>query len=84
MKCFFLQSPFSLEHNAAAGTSGSPNSVEVCWDFEYIRECMKIKKIRSKFHFFKKIEIKMTPCVFVLFFTVSSLLEPFGSSFMDV
>ena len=54
MKCFFLQSPFSLEHNAAAGTSGSPNSVEVCWDFEYIRECMKINKIRSKFHFFKK------------------------------
>ena len=68
VKCFFLQSPFSLEHNAAAGTSGSPNSVEVCWDFEYIRECMKINKIRSKFHFFKRIEIKMTPCVFVLFF----------------
>ena len=84
MKCLFFQSPFSLEHNDAAGTSGSPNSVEVCWDFEFIREYIKINKTRSKFHFLTKIEIKMTPCVFVLFFTVSSLLEPFGSSFMDV
>ena len=45
---------------------------------------MKRNKMRSKFHFLTKIEIKMTPYVFVLFFTVSSLLEPFGSNFMDV
>ena len=68
VKCLFFQSPFSLEHNDAAGTSGSPNSVEVCWDFEFIREYIKINKTRSKFHFLTKIEIKMTPCVFVLFF----------------
>ena len=72
MKCFFFQSPFSLEHNDAAVTSGSPNSVEVCWNFEFIGEYMKINKTRSKFHFLTK--IKMTPCVFV-FFTVSSLLD---------
>ena len=46
---------------------------------------MKINKIRPKFHFLTKIEIKNDlPCVFVLFVTVSSPLEPFGSRFIDV
>ena len=43
-------------------------------DFEFIRECMKITKIRPKFHFLKKkMEIKMTHLV-VLFCYLPSLL----------
>ena len=49
---------------------------------------MKITKIRPKFHFLTKIEIKMTYLVFLFlflfFFTVSTPLEPFGSHFIDV
>ena len=37
-------------------------------DFEFIREYMKINKIRPKCHFLTKIEIKMTYLVFVGFF----------------
>ena len=49
-------------------------------DFEFIRECMKITKIRLKFHFWKKKGNKNdTPCGFVLLFTVSLLLAPLGS-----
>ena len=33
-------------------------------DFKFIRECIKINKIRPKFHFLAKIEIKMTYLVF--------------------
>ena len=40
-------------------------------DFEFIRECMKINKIRPKFHFLKKIEIKMTYLVFVFCYLLS-------------
>ena len=48
--------------------------------FEFIRECMKINKIRPKFHFSTKNRNKNDlPCVCVLLFTVSSPLEPFGS-----
>ena len=66
-------------------TTGSPNSVGVRWDFECIRECMKINKICPEFKFFYKNRIKnYSPCVFVLLFTVSSLLELFGSCFIDV
>ena len=54
-------------------------------DFQFVRECMKINKIRLKFHFLTKIEIKMTYLVFFfLCFTVSSPLELFGSRFIDV
>ena len=35
-------------------TTDSPNSVGVRWDFEFIRECMKLNKIRPKFHFWTK------------------------------
>ena len=46
---------------------------------------MKINKIQLKFHFVTKIEIKMTQLVFLsCFFTVSLLLEPFRSHFIDV
>ena len=46
---------------------------------------MKISKIRPKFHFLTKIEIKNDlPSVCVLLFTVSSPLEPLGRSFIDV
>ena len=46
---------------------------------------MKINKIRPKFHFLtKNRNINDSPCVFVVvFFTVSLLLEPFGSRFID-
>ena len=40
-------------------------------DVEFIRECMKINKISPKFHFFFTVR--------VLLFTVSLLVEPFGS-----
>ena len=43
---------------------------------------MKIKKIRPKFRFFDKNRKKKdSSCVFVLCFTVSSPLEPFGLLF---
>ena len=50
--------------------TGSPNAAGVRWTFirEFIREYMKINKIRPKFHFLTKIEIKMTYIVFVCFF----------------
>ena len=51
-------------HHPHGRTQGGPNSVEVRWDFEFIREGMKINKIRPKicffFFFFTKKEIKMT------------------------
>ena len=54
-------------------------------DFEFIRECMKINKIRPKFHFSTKNRNKNDlPGVCVLLFTISSPLEPFGSRFIDV
>ena len=34
-------------------------------DFEFTRECMKINKIRPRFHFSTKIEVKMTYLEFV-------------------
>ena len=37
-------------------------------DFEFIRKCMKINKIRPKFHFLAKIEIQMTHLVFCFVF----------------
>ena len=57
----------------------------VRWDFEFITECMKINKTRPKFHFLtkKKRNKNDSPCVFVLYLTVSSILEPFGNRFMD-
>ena len=50
-------------------------------DFEFIRECLKITKIRPKFHFLKKKigNKNNTPCGFVLLFNVSLLLETLGS-----
>ena len=41
------------------------------WDFEFIRECMKINKICPKFCFLTKIEIKMTHLVFLFCFLLS-------------
>ena len=40
-------------------------------DFEFIRECMKINKIRPKFHFLTKVEIKMTYVVYVFCYLLS-------------
>ena len=66
-------------------TTGSPNCVGFRWDFECILECMKINKLCPEFKFFYKNRIKnYSPCDFVLLFTVSSLLELFGSCFIDV
>ena len=46
---------------------------------------MKINKIRPKFHFLTKIEIKMVYLVFLFsFFAVSTPLESFGSRFIEV
>ena len=47
---------------------------------------MKINKTRPKFHILtkkKKRNKNNSPCVFVLYLTVSSLLEPFGGRFID-
>ena len=50
-------------------------------DFEFIRECMKINKIRPKFHFSTKIEIKgLTLCLcFVSYclFASRAIWKPF-------
>ena len=43
-------------------------------DVEFIRECMKINKVRPKFHFLTKMEIKMTYLVFVLCYLLSLCL----------
>ena len=56
----------------ASPTTGSPNSVGVRWTLtgEFVRECMKINKIRPKFHFFffdKNRNKNDLPYVFVLF-----------------
>ena len=42
-------------------------------DFEFLRECTKINKIRPKFHFLTKIEIKVTYLVFLFCFFLLSL-----------
>ena len=48
-------------------------------DFEFIRECLKINKIRPKFQFWTKIEIKMTYLVFVFYclFASRAIWKPF-------
>ena len=56
-----------------------PKRYESSLGFEFIRECLKINKIRPKFHFLRKIEINDSLCVFVLFFTVSWPLEQYNS-----
>ena len=40
--------------------------MRVRWNLNFIRECTKINKIRSKLYLWKKIQIKMTQLVFVL------------------
>ena len=48
-----------------------PKLCGISLDFKFIRECMKINKIRPKFYFFdKNRNINDLPCVFVLLFTV--------------
>ena len=42
-------------------------------DFEFIREGMKIRQIRPKFHVLTKIEMKMTYLVFLFCFFLLSL-----------
>ena len=65
-------------------STGSPASGSSL-DFQFIRECMKLNKIRPKFHFLtQNIEKQMTHLVFLFsVFTVSFLLEPFGSRLID-
>ena len=63
--------------------TGGPNYVGVRWTLN-LEECMKINKIRPKFHFLTKIEMKMTSYLVFCFFTVSTPLEPFGSRFINV
>ena len=48
-------------------------------DFEFIRECLKINKIRPKFQFWTKIEIKMTYLVVVFYclFASRAIWKPF-------
>ena len=51
----------------------------VRWNLNFVTECMKINKIRSKSHVLKNLRHKNdSPCVCVVCFTVCSLLEPFG------
>ena len=45
-------------------------------DFEFIRKCMKINKIRPKFHFLAKIEIQMTHLVFFFYCLFASRAVP--------
>ena len=58
---------------------GGPDFDESPLDLNFVRECMKINKIRTKSHFLKNLRSKNdSPCVCVVCFTVCSLLEPFG------
>ena len=55
-------------------------------DFEFIRECMKINKIRPKFHFLtQKSDSNDSPCVFVFsiysFFPFRAIWKPFNRLF---
>ena len=62
-----------------------PKLCGISLDFTFIRECMKINKIRPKFYFLTKIEILMTYLVFLFYYLPSaSPLELFGSRFIDV
>jgi len=55
----------------------------VRWNLNFVRECMKINRIRSKSHFLKNLRNKnVSSCVCVVCFTVCSLLEPFGCRFI--
>ena len=64
---------FSLTHMIHTHTFShrQPKLCESSLDFEFTRECMKINKIRPKFHFSTKIEIKMTYIVFVFCYLLS-------------
>ena len=44
-------------------------------DFEFIKKCIKINKIRPKSHFLTKIEIQMTRLVFLFCFLLSLRLQ---------
>ena len=44
-------------------------------DFEFIRDCMKINKLRPKFHFLTKLERRMTYLVFLFCFLLSFRLQ---------
>ena len=62
-----------------------PKLCGISLDFKFIRECMKINKIRPKFYFLTKIEILMTYLVFLFYYLLSaSPLELFRSRFIDV
>ena len=53
-------------------------------EFHFIRECMKINKMRSNLYFSKKIHNKNdSTCVCVMCFTLCLLLEPFGGRFIE-
>ena len=58
--------------------TGGPNSVEVRWDFEFIRESMKINKIGPKvlFFFFYKNRNKNDSTCEITFLFVFFSLEP--------
>ena len=63
-------------------TTGNPNSVGVRWTLNFRSECMEINKIRPKFHFLTKIEIKMTYlvvlfCFFYCLFASRAIWKPF-------
>ena len=45
-------------------------------DFEFIRKCVKITKVRPMFHFLTKIKIKMTYLVFELYSDKTAELYP--------
>ena len=62
-----------------------PKLCGISLDFKFIRECMRINKIRPKFYFLTKIEILMTYLVFFFYYLLSaSPLELFGSRLIDV
>ena len=45
-------------------------------DFEFIRKCVKINKVRPMLHFLTKIEIKVTHLVFELYYDKTAQLYP--------
>ena len=60
----------------------APQAAQSMWDFvfsldfEFIRKCLKINKVRSTFHFLTKIEIKRTHLVSELYYDKTAELYP--------
>ena len=54
--------------------TGSPGSIGVCWDLDFIKECMKTNTVRSTLRFLKIFKIKINRLLYE-FCVLQSFLE---------